>query len=206
MNLDELAAGCRNYSRRYDRSYHQLLCSTDGSQDPANVTHCRALLSWLRDWGCRQFELAYGQEDPLKLLSSYGSWRSELPSPATHIWELSEDQAVAASKAYWALRRLKASKKTFGPVGAAKTLFAIRPRSLMPWHSAIRKHFDLTESHGSYARLLGQTREDLRSLERSCRDRGLALSDVPRELGREPFTVPKLIDEYCFAIAHGKFP
>ena len=80
-------------------------------------------------------------------------------------------------------------------------LFAIRPRSLIPWDEPIRKRLSLDGSAESYSAYLKRAKRALQELGEECATMDLALSDVPRLVGRPQSSVAKLVDEYLWVVA-----
>jgi len=91
-----------------------------------------------------------------------------------------------------------------GPTGAAKILFAIRPNALVAWDDSIREHYGYDGSGASYLAYLHRVRSILEELKDACNRNGFTLPQLPKQLGRNNSTVPKLIDEYYWVtIAKG---
>ena len=84
----------------------------------------------------------------------------------------------------------------FGPTGAAKVLYVLRPDSLPPWDEAIRDHFHLDGSAESYAEFLRVVAADLSGVVADAARYGIELSALPSAIRRDKSTLPKLIDEY----------
>ena len=61
MTLSELAFACFLYAHftDYDDSYLSFLQVTNHHPDFVNSKHRKALLTWLNQWGCRQFAVEY---------------------------------------------------------------------------------------------------------------------------------------------------
>lgn len=207
MTLSELAFACFLYSRLtdYDNSYLHFLRITDGSPDLSNREHRKALLVWLNQWGCRQFALKYHEHASAEILSWHNEYGSTLFPGDRNVWELSEPELASVGAAYESLSSRIASYRTrnrnsrpvsVGPTGAAKILFAIRPRALLPWDDSIRKSLGYDNSQVSYLSFLRSVKSVLEELATSCQRNGFQLADLPRQLGRPNSTVPKLIDEY----------
>jgi len=85
----------------------------------------------------------------------------------------------------------------FGPIGAAKILFGIRPKALIPWDNAIRDHYRQKESCASYLEFLKRIKSIiLGKIKPACKRKRFTLAELPAQLGRHNSTIPKLIDEY----------
>ena len=87
----------------------------------------------------------------------------------------------------------------FGPTGASKVLFAVRPQAAIPWDAPERKALHLDDSGRGYIAYLGHAQGILRALSPACRRYGLQLADLPMLLGRREATPAKLVDEYYWA-------
>lgn len=85
-----------------------------------------------------------------------------------------------ASLAYDALR-----SSDIGPTAASKILFALWPKSMIPWDVAIRKGLFLDETPGSYLQFLETARSDYHHLAEECRKRGMKLPELPKSINRD---------------------
>lgn len=211
MNLAELAFGCFVYARMsgFDKAYLRFLHATGGSPDLAIREHRRVALTWLNHWGCRQFARLYHEQAADEILSWHNEFGPRLLSPQTNIWDITQEEMASAAAAYASLCIRTAScrkKKTgltervsFGPAGAAKILFAIRPRALVPWDDAIRKALGSDASEACYFAYLKRVKATIGLLAARCQQAGFQLAELPERLGRPHSTAPKLIDEYYWA-------
>jgi len=207
MTLSELAFACFVYGRLtdYDNSYRLFLEVTEDSPDLSSSEHREALLVWLNQWGCRQFALKYHEQASGEILSWHNEYSPTLFPGERNLWQLTEAELASAGAAYQSLSSRIASYRKrnsgrspvkFGPTGAAKILFAVRPRALLPWDDSIRKGLGYDNSRASYLSFLRSAKSVLEELATSCRRNGFQLADLPRVLDRPLSSVPKLIDEY----------
>jgi hypothetical protein len=212
MKLFQLAYACKIYGgfRRFDDSYSAFLKETGGTLDFDNKVHMKALLVWLRLWGCRQFADAHEELAAESIRGWAGRWESKLPGRSAALDRLSDADIEEAADAFADLWRCLASKKTHdgkqqdvraGPTGAAKILFAARPTVFPPWDAAIRKALRFDGSGPSYGRYLTQVRCQIKQLCAEAAKLGIPAESIPRELGRPGSTLPKLIDEYNWVTA-----
>lgn len=207
MTLAELAFTCYCYGRRTenDRAYLAFLQKTNGMPDVDNPIHRRAILEWLNDWGCRQFAIEHHALAEQGLVDWHSQFSSQLPARAMHIWELTQNDYQILHDAYDSLANRTASfrrrgnnqsRVSFGPTGAAKTLFSLRPNSLAPWDEPIRDYFGHDGSANSYIEYLQTISELLNELRPVCEQHGFTLGELPSKLLRPNSSVPKMIDEY----------
>lgn len=208
MNLAELAFGCFVYAAisDFDRSYLEFLDATGGPADLDNEAHRKALLVWLNSWGCRQFAIEYHQRASNEILSWHGQFEAILAPTGRNLWELTEQEMTSVGQAYGSLAKRVASHRgtphglnqqvSFGPTGAAKILFALRPEALVPWDDAIREELGFGPDSDSYVGFLQKVRVEMDCLSEQCQRAGFAIDELPEKLGRPRSTVPKLIDEY----------
>ena len=186
----------------FDTSWLAFCRFVKGCPDIDRPEHRQALLTWLNQWGCRQFAKAHHEEASRVLLAWYEEYEGKLPPSETRGNELTDANIQQAAEAYGVLSAQVASWRsgaggvTFGPVGAAKTLFALRPRSLPPWDTPIRDALALDRSAESYGQYVAYVREIILDLATQCRRHGFGIEDLPARIGREEMTLPKLIDEY----------
>jgi hypothetical protein len=209
VKLFEFAYGCRLYGQLagYDASLRRFRDRVAPSLDPSRAAHRAALFVWLNSWGCRQFALEHHATTASDSLVRWaGVWLSRLPPPDVLLTDLTPVEIRACAAAYEALRHETASFKsrggrshavTYGPTGAAKTLFALRPNVVPPWDDPIRGALGLggdLESFGDY--LLGVA-EQLGAL---ALEADVPVSELPAFVGRPDSSPPKLIDEYNWAV------
>ena len=207
MRLFELAYACRIYGgrTRFDVGYLDFVDKTGGSLNFMDSAHMKALLVWLNSWGCRQFALDYHKQAAKSIARWAGQWEVSLPDISTTTGLLSDKDIELAGDAYAGLSQCLASKRTLrgsqsivrvGPTGAAKILFAARPRALPPWDEPIRVKLGFDSSPRSYCDYLGTVRGQVRELISEAASFGVPAHNIPQEVGRPGSTLPKLIDEY----------
>jgi hypothetical protein len=116
--------------------------------NPDKGAHLPPLFNWLRRWGCRQFAIADEHIARKSLATWWVTWRRRLPPIESTLDEIDDAGLDTIAGAFEELRGLQASwqhretgrvARTFGPAGAAKTLYAIRPNACSPWDEAIRR-------------------------------------------------------------------
>lgn len=216
MKLYQLAYACKIYGglTGFDARYFAFLNETGGTLDFDSKVHMKALLVWLRSWGCRQFALAHEGLAVESILRWARRWESKLPGRSAALDRLSDADIEEAADAFADLSRCLASKKTrdeeqqdvrVGPTGAAKILFAARPTVFPPWDDAIRKTLGFDGGRPSYRRYLAAMRNQLRELCAEASEVGIPAESIPLEVGRPRSTLPKLIDEYNWVTATKEF-
>lgn len=207
MRLSDLAFACFLYAQftDYDNSYLSFLQTTNYHLDLVNPGHRRALLTWLNQWGCRQFAIKYHELASSEILSWYTQFNSTLFGEDKNLWELTEAEINSVGPAYKVLSKKRAAFRkrkentasvSVGPTGAAKILFAIRRNALIPWDVSIRNYYRYDGSSTSYLAYLHRIKSILKELKNACNRNGFTLQQLPNRLGRPNSTLPKLIDEY----------
>jgi hypothetical protein len=207
MRLGELAYICRIYGdlTQYDVTYLAFLDKTTGGLDFSKPSHMKALLKWLNSWGCRQFAIAYHDLASESILGWARQWDPRLPDRLVPLDRLSDEDIHRAGEAYADLSGRLASRytregKTYdkhvGPTGAAKIMFAARPRAFPPWDDPIRQKRRYDGSQRSYCKYLVEVREQVQQLCTEGAELGISAEDIPCRVGRPRSTLPKLIDEY----------
>jgi hypothetical protein len=210
VRLFELAYCCRLYGclTGFDDTLNQLRHRTAPGLDLHLPEHRAALFQWLNSWGCRQFAKDHHATTASGSLVRWSdAWLDKLPPPGVHLTELSVPELELALGAYDALRVSVASQRrlgtdssadvTFGPTGAAKTLFALRPEVFPPWDDPIRVH----GGYGADASgLLGYMLDVARSLHELSAEAGVPVPALPEIVGRPSSSPPKLIDEYNWVV------
>ena len=209
ITLPELAFSVFVYRsmESFDVSLSQLWECTGGEPDLLLKDHRQALIRWLNQWGCRQFALEYHQVASENLLSWYRDFGARLVAHGKHLWELNDDELMAAGEAYAALSKRVASLKdrdgkllpvSIGPTGASKILFSLRPQVFVAWDGPIRRALGHNGGLDSYVKYLQQVRSSLENIEKICHANGFGLNELPHKLGSPESSLPKLIGEHLW--------
>lgn len=213
--LEELRDGLRladlaSYLRAYeevtgdDRALDALRAEVGGSLDPEDPAHRDALIRWLRRWGCRHLRLADHEQTSAQLLDWWRECGLRVPPAERELVDLEDGELAAAGEAFDQLGRRPAAGRrtprgagpvTFGPTAAAKTLFAVRPRALVPWDTPIRKGLGRGDGADAYRRYLAACGEALQGFAARVR---IPVDGLPHRLGRPRSTPAKLVDEYLW--------
>jgi len=128
-------------------------------------------------------------------------------SDKTPLWQLENREIETVANAYGSLkdkagaRHVRGGNKLevhIGPTAASKTLFAIRPKALMPWDEAMRVAFKCDGSPESYFEYLIEIRSLTLHIGNLCRNKGFQIDDLPQKLGRPNSTVLALVNEYIW--------
>lgn len=208
MKLRELLFTSYIISQIDSASYAAFLNQVNQCVNINRVTHRQELLNWLRSWGMRNLTCKADEQLSQQLHNWYSQQHRNLPQPNTTIWDLSDTSLKRIQIAYEELtgRQVNCNKRrvSFGQVGAAKILFALRPHALPLWDGAIRdslvaNKLIVGDTHGKmYFSFMCYIRDVvIPDLKNQCKKAGFALADLPRWLNRdESITVLKLIDEY----------
>ncbi len=186
-----------------DRGSARLREATGDFVDLTRPQHRRALLVWLRSWGCRHLRVADTARSSRALTKWWGRHGSTLPAPGRPLTVLRRRELDAGAAAFAALAAAPAAWRStpagrvsvsFGQTAAAKALFAIRPLAFAPWDEPNRATLDLRGEAG-YREYLELVAGALRGLSRRLE---VSVSKVPAALGRPHSTPPKLVDEYLW--------
>jgi hypothetical protein len=216
MKLFQLAYACRVYMVLTDSDvdYRTFLDKTGGRLDFKDSTHMNALLEWLRKWGCRQFAVDYHDLAAESIRKWAEQWNSKLPDASATLDRLTNEEIKEIGNAYADLSQSVASKRArdggpndveVGPTGAAKILFAARPRVCPPWDGSIRgSTFD--GSSDSYGKYLDDVRELVEQLCSEAAEFGIPPEEIPLEIGQPRSTLLKLVDEYNWVTVTKRSP
>ena len=210
MKLADLQDACRLYGQltTYDASLQRFKRLVAPGLDPRRADHRASLFQWLTSWGCRQFALEHQATTASDSLVQWAdAWLARLPAPSALLTDLSPTQIRECAKAYDALRGKVASYRTlaggrraavtFGPTGAAKTLFALRPNAVPPWDDPIRAALGHRGDLGSFRVYLTRVADQLRCL---AQEAGVPIASLPALVGRPGSSPPKLVDEYNWVV------
>lgn len=198
----KLDIACKIYARlsKYDESYRQFRKNIHQPPDFSDRNQCRTLLIWLNAWGCRQFTKSEHERTSWEIVNWYKQLKDELVYPKVRLWELNTKHLETIKNAYESLLRCKADRtrrKTFGPTGASKILFALRPNAIIPWDQAVRKDYSYNGSASSFVNFLQQIQLFvIKTLAPICEECGFSLSKLPQKIGQVGKSITKLIDEY----------
>lgn len=187
----------------FNNAYLDLLKETDGEPDLSVDTHRLEILKWLNKWGCRQFKKDFHKYASNQLYEWYQENKDLLPNRDINIWKLVDFDSIG--KLFISLSsRVAAYRKrneteiaaSFGPTGASKILFAVRPKSLILWDIPMRKKFQLSSDAEGYIAYLKKVISSCKELEEQCKKNNFSLEEFPEIIKRPNITMPKLIDEY----------
>ena len=209
MNLFDLAFTSYLYDAftSFNSSYKSFLKTVNHKPDLSIPEHRKALITWLNQWGCRQFSIAYHNKASDEIFSWYEDGYTELLPNDKDLMNLSEQDFVNISIMYDELAGKTASHKmragselsiTIGPTGASKILFALTPRIAVPWDEAMRVKLGYN-GNGSgifYIDFLKKVKQEMESLLISCQNNDIKFQDVPIILGRNGSTIPQMVGEY----------
>lgn len=213
MNLFKLAISSFVFtcSKPYDRAYRCFMKETTRAADLARPEHRRALLTWLRAWGCRNLS----KDDKSEQLASselekwWLDFGEKLVPVTRGLLELTHTDLADLEAAYDALSSRHGAVRPdgvsvrIGPTAASKILFAIRPGALVPWDKEIRKAFGNGANGPAYASYVKQLQITARDLE-ECTANQFKLDELPGRLGQPNVTIPYLLNSYYWAtMSHG---
>lgn len=162
------------------------------------------LLQFLNSWGCRQFIIEQHPQAAERLSAWYFNHEFSLPSHDQLLIDIPEAEIRGYSILFDELMNLRAStnrngvNKRFGPVGAAKALFALRKNAFPPWDNPISDEHEFTKNGVGYTDYLLHVKEEIFRLEDECEKHGIILNDLPQILDRPNVTTVKLVDEYLW--------
>jgi len=208
MNIYELAFASYIYSSLgdFDKSYKKFNGFTHNNIDINSQTHRQALIKWLNTWGCRNFYKKYHELASQELLHWYKNYQSYLPQNDKNIWELTLNDLDLIEKCYNSLiikiashnkrKNGETTANQFGHTPSSKILFALRPKSLIPWDGAMRKEFKQKYKITTYKQFLIKVMAEIDELKISCQKNNFRLEGIPAKLNKSYATIPKLIDEY----------
>lgn len=192
MTLAELVFATFVFSRLDNGAYDGLLEKTGDYIDLSLLDHRLAIIKWLSKYGVRG--IATEHHDIMSEQIRIWHENNELFDHNRNLSELGDDDLVLISNAYENLMQIE----HIGPTGAAKLLFAVRPKALMMWDEPIRRELEYGEEGQSYIDFLRWVQVKIREIERLCENHNFELNDLSDKLGRPNSTIPKLIDEYLW--------
>lgn len=207
MRLYDFAHACWLYPQitDYDSSVNRFFATVDHALDPFDPSHQEALFSLLNDMGCRQFAL---RDQPTvagpSLVAWARKWLPSMPGRSVGLHQMPKGTLGLVAQGYEDLTNALASQRgkltsgraiqvRYGATGAAKTLFALRPKVFPPWDEPIRRKLGFGAGANEFERYLAMVRDQLTGLavEAHC-----TVAQLPKAVGRPDSSPVKLMDEY----------
>ena len=191
----------------YNASLSELRHATGNRVDLSIKEHCKAVVRWLNDWGCRHLSEEHHDTAADSILVWYKAASARLLEEEKPIWQADHGELSGVSSAYaslrdklgaWRIRDGERLEVRIGPTAASKILFAIRPKALMPWDDAMRTALKQERSLRTYLDYLLSVRDLTLHVDSLCRNQGFRIEDLPLRLGRADSTVLALINEYIW--------
>lgn len=209
MRLLHLRIACYLYNQftNYDQSYSELSKKYQ-NLDPNKTEHVIALIKWLRSWGCRQFKKDNEDISIEGIMDWYRSKESRIPRRNVCLMDYDLDKnkksiidvfdTLSESKVAMKQQRGYKSDVHMGPVGTAKTLFALRPNLFSPWDKKIYEsaEFKLKGNGSGYVEYLSKVKKELEEIRGSLKNTNINWNELFDYLQKEHKSYPKLIDEY----------
>ncbi|HVO65170.1 MAG TPA: hypothetical protein VMT12_01715 [Syntrophales bacterium] len=207
MKLAHLRTACYLYNQFSDYDAKYLSLSTKYPNLQLNSKdQVIALIEWLRSWGCRQFKKTDEEISINAFVKWYEIHESILPLPGHCLidYNLSANRRTIISL-FDDLSGRRAAKKErdgqgidvrIGPVGAAKTLFALRPNLFSPWDTPIYKKLNLEGDGSGYVGYLSRIQEELEEVKVELLNSGREWDGLSRILQKRHKAYPKMIDEF----------
>jgi hypothetical protein len=203
--VDEVAEVLRSsgQGQRPDRSYEAFMQVTGSSPDLSDPAHRAALLVWLNAWGCRIRCPRAGEASPFddSVADWWARWRRRLPHHRARLATVTDRHIDAVAAAYGDLCERpvastgRGAARRLGPTAAAKTLYVIRPRAVVPWDAAIAAGLHGDRSPRAFARHQEVGRAWAVAL---LAESGLREDRLVAGLGRPGSSLARLIDEYQY--------
>lgn len=176
-----------------DRSWLALVADTAPGLDLSRAAHRTALHRWLNAWGCRIRYPRDGEPDPLG--TGLAAWWERHALPEAPLAALTDRETARLAAAYGDLAALPLGRRTLGPTAAAKALFALRPRTVMPWDAAIATRLHGGRDAAAFERHLRTGRAWARA---ALAESGLDEEALAAGLGRPGIPLAKVFDEYLY--------
>jgi hypothetical protein len=184
-----------------DRAERRFAADTARRPDLALPDHRAALLRFLNAWGCR-IRLPRPGEPDLFDAGTTAWWATFATMlPRASLDRLSDPAIRRLVTPFDALAAVRvAPARTLGSTAAAKALYALRPRSVLPWDAAIATTLHGGRDGAAFARqlTLGQSWANAVLAELSSRGRPVNAAGAPAVLGRSGVSLAKILDEYAF--------
>ena len=207
MKLLHLRIACYLYNQftDYDSSYLELQ-NKYPILDLNKSEQVKALIKWLRSWGCRQFKSNSENISIDSIVDWYEFNKSKIPSPNDYLvdYDLIANRKLMINLFNNLSDRKAATRERgdnnidvrIGPVGTAKTLFALRPNLFSPWDKPIYKKLQLEGNGSGYVSYLSRVKIELNEIRDILKNTTITWNDLFKYLKKQHRSYPKLIDEY----------
>jgi len=207
MKLAHLRTACYLYNQFSDYDAKYLSLATKYPNLELNKTdQVIALIEWLRSWGCRQFKKTDEKTSMNGIMKWYEINESKLPRAKECLtdYDLSANGKTIIGLFNDLSNRQAATKERgdqdidvrIGPVGAAKTLFVLRPNLFSPWDTPIYKKLNLEGDGSGYIGYLSIIQKELKEVRAELLNSGIEWNDLSKILQKRHKAYPKVIDEY----------
>jgi hypothetical protein len=211
ITLAGLRRAVSTFAARFgvDGNDSELARATGGDVDLSLVEQRVALHRWLNSWGCR---IRYARPDEPDLFDAgVALWwrlhRAELAAVTDSLSELDDDDVTRIGEVFEHLssvrvaRAASGTERAMGATAAAKALYALKPRTVMPWDLAIAEHFHGGRDAIAFAAHLRLGRGWARQL---LSQTGWDEARLVAELGQPDASLARLLDQYCYLRVAGR--
>lgn len=206
MTLQELRITSYLFTKfsNYDENYVDISAK---NFDLEKKDDLNTILTFLRNWGCRQFKKTDNNLSARSLKMWYKKISSILPKQNNLLVDTSDKKIKSYTALFDDLMNSTASVRNrkendvdtkVGPVGAAKTLFALRKNFFPPWDNPIINNLDLSKNGEGYCKYLILVKTKLLTLKDYCDTNSIDFYSLPTMLGRPHTSLAKLADEYLW--------
>jgi hypothetical protein len=184
-----------------DAAERRLAAETAPHTDLGRADDRAALLRFLNAWGCRIRLPRPGEPDwfDVGIATWWATFAAALPRAS--IDRLSDAAIRRLVAPFDALATIRvAPSRTLGSTAAAKALYALRPRSVLPWDAAIATTLHGGRDGAAFARhlTLGRAWAVALLAELSQPGRTVSAARAQALLGRRGVSLAKILDEYAF--------
>lgn len=184
-----------------DRAEGRFTADTTPRPDLGRPDHRAALLRFLNGWGCRIRLPRPGEPDLFD--AGIAVWWATFAAtlPRASLDRLSDGAIRRLVAPFDALAAVRvAPARTLGSTAAAKALYALRPRSVLPWDAAIATTLHGGRDGAAFARhvTLGREWANAVLVELGSHGRPVSAAGAPALLGRGGVSLAKILDEYAF--------
>ena len=136
----------------------------------------------------------------------YAAKQSRIPNSSEHLidYDLTTNKGLIIEifndlsdrKAATRQRENRDIDVRIGPVGTAKTLFALRPNLFSPWDTPIYNEFKLKGNGSGYVDYLARIQNELREIKEDIRNTNISWDKLFEYLEKKHNSYPKLTDDY----------
>lgn len=190
----------------FDSSLEELRSAYGEVPDLSDPKVVEYVLSWLRKWKCRNFELNHQRLSVASIVKWNSDNKALLDDVPKDLSQIDDSSLRVVAKLFDDLSDAMATPaKRVGPTAASKIIYLLKPSALPPWDEPIRAQLRHSGNGKSYADYVRSCRRIAEALNEQCLKEGLDLETLISHGRTRKIGVAKALDEYYWTTITNKF-